>query len=86
MNFIREHLLFQVVKLLDHFCHNFGFYLVLEYVVSGLPEMLHDDDIILNDSQLKTYARMLLNGVVHMHATNIMHRVSDYKTCISNYE
>ncbi|XP_025416765.1 cyclin-dependent kinase 20-like isoform X2 [Sipha flava] len=63
-----------VVKLLDHFCHNFGFYLVLEYVVSGLPEMLHDDDIILNDSQLKTYARMLLNGVVHMHATNIMHR------------
>lgn len=70
-------LLFQIVKLLDHFCHSFSFYLVLEYVVSGLPEMLYDDEIFLTDSHLKTYARMLLSGVVHMHATNIVHRVSD---------
>lgn len=67
---------FQVIKLLDHFCHSFSFYLVLEYVVSGLPEMLHDDGVSLDDSHLKTYARMLLDGVLHMHSTNIMHRVS----------
>lgn len=49
-------------------------------MVSGLPEMLYDDNLSLNDSHLKTYARMLLNGVTHMHATNIMHRVCDHKT------
>ncbi|KAF0755614.1 cyclin-dependent kinase 20-like [Aphis craccivora] len=63
-----------VVKLLDHFCHSFSFYLVLEFVASGLPEMLYDDNVLLDDSHLKTYARMLLAGVVHMHTTNIMHR------------
>ncbi|XP_060867222.1 cyclin-dependent kinase 20-like [Metopolophium dirhodum] len=63
-----------VVKLLDHFCHSFSLYLVLEFVASGLPEMLYDDDIRLDDFHLKTYARMLLAGVVHMHATNIVHR------------
>ncbi|KAL5242892.1 hypothetical protein ACI65C_010302 [Semiaphis heraclei] len=43
-------------------------------MVSGLPEMLYDDDIWLDDSHLKTYAHMLFAGVAHMHATKIVHR------------
>lgn len=49
-------------------------------MASGLPEMLHDEDALLDDSHLKTYGRMLLSGVAHMHATNIMHRVCGHLT------
>ncbi|XP_050420866.1 cyclin-dependent kinase 20 isoform X2 [Adelges cooleyi] len=63
-----------IIKILEHFCHSFSFYLVLEYMVSGLSEMLHDETINLNDSHLKSYARMLIRGIQHIHSLNIMHR------------
>lgn len=66
---------------MDRFCHGFSSYLVLEYVASGLPEMLRDDAVALDDGHLKTYARMLLDGVAHIHATGIVHRVRRRKQC-----
>ncbi|XP_050544357.1 cyclin-dependent kinase 20-like isoform X1 [Daktulosphaira vitifoliae] len=63
-----------IITLTEHFCHCFSTYLVLEYMVSGLSEMLLDESIILNESHLKSYARMLLNGTAHIHSLKIIHR------------
>ncbi|XP_032455209.1 cyclin-dependent kinase 20 [Nasonia vitripennis] len=64
----------QIVELLDAFPAGLDFVMVFEYMPSGLWELLKDYDKALTDSQIKTYTRMLLEGVAYMHANNIMHR------------
>lgn len=64
------------MKLLDFFSKGSGFILVFDYMPSGLWEMLNDEQIKLNDAQLKTYMQMLLQGVCYLHENRIMHRVS----------
>lgn len=50
--------------------------LVLEYMCSGLWDMLHHKPQELTVPVIKTYAQMLLKGTRYMHAHYIMHRVS----------
>lgn len=50
--------------------------LVLEYMCSGLWEMLHHKQLELTLPRVKTYAMMMLKGTRYMHAHYVMHRVS----------
>ncbi|XP_014210302.1 cyclin-dependent kinase 20-like [Copidosoma floridanum] len=63
-----------IVELLDAFPAGLDFVMVFEYMPSGLWELLKDSDRPLKDSQIKTYMRMLLEGVAYMHSNSIMHR------------
>lgn len=58
--------------------------LVLEYMCSGLWDMLHHSQQELTLPRVKTYAQMLLKGTRYMHAHYVMHRVSYHCifTCI----
>lgn len=49
--------------------------LVLEYMCSGLWEMLHHNQQELTIPRVKAYAQMLLKGTRYMHAHYVMHRV-----------
>ncbi|KAJ8673418.1 hypothetical protein QAD02_004680 [Eretmocerus hayati] len=63
-----------IVELLDAFPAGLDFVMVFEYMPSGLWELLKDYDRPLKQSQIKTYMKMLLEGVAYMHSNNIMHR------------
>ncbi|XP_058789815.1 cyclin-dependent kinase 20-like [Phymastichus coffea] len=63
-----------IVELLDAFPTGLDFVMVFEFMPSGLWELLKDYDKPLKDSQIKTYMKMLLEGVAYMHSNNIMHR------------
>lgn len=64
------------MRLLDHFPKGTGFVLVFDYMPSGLWEMIHDDKSALTEPLIKSYMKMLLKGLDHMHKNGIMHRVS----------
>ncbi|KAK5647738.1 hypothetical protein RI129_002630 [Pyrocoelia pectoralis] len=63
-----------IVKLLDIVPHGMGFVLVMEYLPSSLYEILHNCNKPLNESQIKSYLKMLLLGINYMHQNHIMHR------------
>uniref|UniRef100_A0A0A9WHZ5 Cyclin-dependent kinase 20 n=1 Tax=Lygus hesperus TaxID=30085 RepID=A0A0A9WHZ5_LYGHE len=63
-----------VMRLLDHFPKGTGFVLVFDYMPSGLWEMIHDVESSLTESLVKSYMKMLLKGLDHMHKNGIMHR------------
>ncbi|XP_065214226.1 cyclin-dependent kinase 20 [Planococcus citri] len=69
-----------VVQLLDYFVDEreckceCGVVLVFEFMPSGLWEILHDLQNPPSISVLKTYMRMLLQGVQYLHEHGIMHR------------
>ncbi|KAG7202476.1 hypothetical protein KM043_017047 [Ampulex compressa] len=63
-----------VVYLLDAFPDGLDFTMVVEYMPSGLWEILKDNEIMLTVSQIKTYMKMLLEGIAYVHAKNIIHR------------
>ena len=73
--FFIYYILLQIVELLDAFPAGIDFVMVFEFMPSGLWELLKDHDKPLNDSQIKTYMKMLLEGAAYMHANSIMHRV-----------
>lgn len=76
----------QVIRLLDYFVderegececeRECGVVLALEFMPSGLWEILHDLQNPPSTGVLKTYMRMLLKGVRYLHEHGIMHRVS----------
>lgn len=68
----------QVIELLDAFPNGLDFMMVFEYMPSGLWEILRDTDISLTLVQIKTYMKMLLEGIAYIHGKNIMHRVFRY--------
>jgi cell cycle related kinase len=63
------------MKLLDVFPHGMGYIFVLEYMLSDLSEVIRNVNKPLTNSQIKSYMRMLLNGVSFCHENRIMHRV-----------
>ncbi|XP_066595252.1 cyclin-dependent kinase 20-like [Prorops nasuta] len=63
-----------VIELLDTFPAGLDFIMVFEYMPSGLWELLKDNNISLTTSQIKTYMKMLLEGIAYVHGKNIMHR------------
>ncbi|XP_046623014.1 cyclin-dependent kinase 20-like [Neodiprion virginianus] len=63
-----------VVELIDVFPVGLDFVMVFEYMPSGVWEIIRDSERPLNDSQKKTYVKMLFEGVSYMHANNVMHR------------
>ncbi len=65
----------QIVKLLDVFPHGMGYIFVFEYMLSDLSEVIRNVNQPLTNSQIKSYMRMLLNGVSFCHENRIMHRV-----------
>lgn len=52
-----------------------GFILVMEYVPLSLWELIRDPRYEIFETHCKTYIKMLLNGLAHMHDKNLMHRV-----------
>jgi cell cycle related kinase len=63
-----------IVKLLDVFAQGTGFVLVFEYMLSDLSEVIRNDDQAISEAQVKSYMKMLLNGVAFCHENSIMHR------------
>lgn len=47
---------------------------------SGLWEVLRDTDISLTLAQIKTYMKMLLEGMAYVHGKHIIHRVLKYSS------
>jgi len=68
----------QVVELLDAFPNGLDFIMVFEYMPTGLWEVLRDFEISLTLAQIKTYMKMLLEGIAYVHGKNIMHRVHNF--------
>lgn len=68
----------QVVALLDAFPSGLDFIMVFEYMPTGLWEVLRDTDISLTPVQIKTYMKMLLEGIAYVHGKHIIHRVLKY--------
>ncbi|CAL7943876.1 unnamed protein product [Xylocopa violacea] len=48
--------------------------MVFEYMPTGLWEVIKDNDILLSSSQIKTYTKMILEGIAYIHGKNIIHR------------
>ncbi|XP_072765154.1 cyclin-dependent kinase 20 [Anoplolepis gracilipes] len=63
-----------VVVLLDAFPSGLDFIMVFEYMPTGLWEVLRDADISLTQTQIKTYMKMLLEGIAYVHGKHIIHR------------
>ncbi|CAF3618733.1 unnamed protein product, partial [Rotaria sp. Silwood2] len=63
-----------IVKLLDVFPHGMGYIFVFEYMLSDLSEVIRNVNQPLTTSHIKSYMRMLLNGVSFCHENRIMHR------------
>ncbi|DBA02684.1 TPA: hypothetical protein N0F65_010509 [Lagenidium giganteum] len=65
-----------VVQLLDVVLRNGKTYLVLEYMDSDLETVIKatDELPVLPVAHVKTYLRMLLEGVQELHSRNILHR------------
>jgi len=56
-----------------------GYIFVIEYMLSDLSEVIRNVNQPLTNSQIKSYMRMLLNGVSFCHENRIMHRVKFIK-------
>jgi len=65
---------------LDAFPNGLDFIMVFEYMPSGLWEVLRDTDISLTLAQIKTYMKMLLEGMAYVHGKHIIHRVLKYSS------
>ncbi|XP_026674970.1 cyclin-dependent kinase 20-like [Ceratina calcarata] len=63
-----------VVELLDAFPVGLDFIMVFEYMPTGLWEIIKDNDILLTSTQVKTYTKMILEGIAYIHEKNIIHR------------
>ncbi|CAH1162969.1 unnamed protein product [Phaedon cochleariae] len=63
-----------IVKLLEVTCVGSSVVLVMEYLPWSLMDVLKKSEISLHLPQIKTYTKMILNGVHYIHQNNIMHR------------
>ncbi|XP_076168528.1 cyclin-dependent kinase 20 isoform X2 [Ptiloglossa arizonensis] len=63
-----------VVELLDAFPVGLDFIVVFEYMPISLWEIIKDNEILLTPVQIKTYTKMILQGIAYVHEKNIIHR------------
>nr|XP_023029574.1 cyclin-dependent kinase 20 [Leptinotarsa decemlineata] len=63
-----------IVKLFEVSCVGSSVVLVMEYLPWSLADLLKTHEINLSLAQIKSYTRMVLNGVNFMHHNHIMHR------------
>ncbi|XP_054016859.1 cyclin-dependent kinase 20-like isoform X1 [Hylaeus anthracinus] len=63
-----------VVELLDAFPVGLDFIMVFEYMPISLWEIIKDNETVLTPVQVKTYTKMILEGIVYVHEKNIIHR------------
>ncbi|KAI3378653.1 hypothetical protein SNEBB_009511 [Seison nebaliae] len=63
-----------VIELLNFFAYDHGFVLVFEFMLSDLSEIIRNYQIPLNECHIKSYMKMILNGVKFCHQHNIIHR------------
>ncbi|CAH2233721.1 cyclin-dependent kinase 20 [Pararge aegeria] len=75
-----------VIKLYDMFPRGMSLVLVLEYMCSGLWEMLHHNQQEMTLPRIKTYVQMLLKGTRYMHAHYVMHRDLKPANLLINHE
>lgn len=72
--FISFNFVNQIVSLLDVFPDMTGLSLVFEFMPHTLLSKLKES-MSLSRATIRSYTKMLLNGVKHMHSIHIMHRV-----------
>ncbi|XP_022115613.2 cyclin-dependent kinase 20 [Pieris rapae] len=75
-----------IIKLYDMFPRGMSLVLVLEYMSSGLWDMLHHRQQELTLPRVKAYAQMLLKGTRYMHAHYVMHRDLKPANLLINHE
>ncbi|XP_023940409.1 cyclin-dependent kinase 20 [Bicyclus anynana] len=75
-----------VIKLYDMFPRGMSLVLVLEYMCSGLWEMLHHNQQEMTLPRVKTYVQMLLKGTRYLHAHYVMHRDLKPANLLINHE
>ncbi|CAH1992592.1 unnamed protein product [Acanthoscelides obtectus] len=63
-----------IVKLIEVTSMGSSVILVMEYLPWSLADVLKNYDKSLTLSQIKTYSKMMLNGIDYIHQNHIMHR------------
>jgi len=63
-----------IVKIRDIFFKDISIYVVLEYMVGDLHQLVHKDKASLSPSHVKYIMKEILTGLQFMHDKNIMHR------------
>ncbi|KAL0210992.1 hypothetical protein P9112_009290 [Eukaryota sp. TZLM1-RC] len=64
----------RIVSLLDVFSHADSVYLVFEFLETDLDKIITSRKVLLTPSHIKTYLKMLLEGVAFLHSKYIFHR------------
>jgi len=63
-----------IVNLLDVFVHKSNIYLVFELMQWDLQQVIEDRSVILKPGDIKSYMKMLLQGVSTCHKNWVLHR------------
>lgn len=63
-----------IVKLIDIFFKDKNIYVVLEYMIGDLYQLIHQDKAALDPSQIKCVMHQLLTGLQFMHERKLLHR------------
>eukprot|EP01133_Synstelium_polycarpum_P016148 gene16148-19215_t len=63
-----------IVELIDVFAHKSNIYLVFELMEWDLQQVIEDRSIILKSADIKSYMKMLLQGVEACHNNWVLHR------------
>ena len=63
-----------IIELLDAYAADGALHMVLELCIGDLNDIIMDKTILLSPSDIKSYLRMTLQGVEHMHSHFILHR------------
>nr|CAH7714092.1 unnamed protein product [Callosobruchus chinensis] len=66
--------MFQIVQLFEVTTMGSSVILVMEYLPWSLADVLKKYDKPVTLPQIKTYSKMMLNGIDYMHQNHIMHR------------
>eukprot|EP01103_Thecamoeba_quadrilineata_P019317 TRINITY_DN7769_c0_g1_i1.p1 TRINITY_DN7769_c0_g1~~TRINITY_DN7769_c0_g1_i1.p1 ORF type:complete len:360 (+),score=60.95 TRINITY_DN7769_c0_g1_i1:62-1081(+) len=63
-----------IIKLVDVFSYNSNIYLVFDFMVTDLEQIIKDKNILLSPADIKSYMKMMLLGIEHCHKNWILHR------------
>eukprot|EP01040_Poterioochromonas_malhamensis_P002350 gene2350-2497_t len=74
VKYLKELKSINVVELIDVFLSNGELYLVLEYCPFDLENVIKAPSIILHTNHIKSYMKMILNGMEYLHHNFILHR------------
>ena len=67
-----------IVGLIDTFLTGDSLHLVIEYCPYDLKDVIYDKSIFMSPSHIKSYVKMILQGIQVCHKNHILHRGKCY--------